>query len=244
MAAASQAAIHGSPGARPGHAFYVAVAWILALLAFAGFARTFYLNAFFARLDLGTLRVLHGVLFSAWLLLLVVQTGLVATRRTAVHRRFGAFGAVVAAAMVFTGVVVALHAGRNGFRTPGLPPSHIFMLVPLVDIALFACLTGAALALRDRPDWHKRLMLLATLAITPPIFARLPLDALRAMQPMAAFGLATFAIVAVAAIDTMARRRLHPVYLWGGLLVVLSFPLRVLAAGTAAWQAVARWLVG
>lgn len=228
---------------RPGHAFYIALAWILAVLVFAGFARTFYLNGLFARMDLTTLRVVHGVLFSAWIVLLVTQTGLVAAHRVDVHRRLGGAGAVLAVAMIAVGLAITISAGRHGFQTPGLPPPLVFMIVPLFDIVLFAMLVGAALAFRNRPDWHKRLMLLATLAITPPAFARLPIEAVRTTLPLSAFVLTALAIVAVAAWDAVARRHLHPVYLWGGLIVILSFPLRLALAGNAGWQAFARWLV-
>jgi hypothetical protein len=216
---------------------------LLALLVFAGFARTFYLNALFARLDLTTLRITHGVLFSTWIVLLVAQTSLVAARRTDLHRRFGALGAVLAVAIIAVGMAITINAGRHGFQNPGLPPPLIFMVVPFFDIVLFALLVGAALALRDRTDWHKRLMVMATLAVTPPAFARLPVEAIRSTVPLSAFILTALAIVAVAVWDAVARRRLHPAYLCGGLLVILSFPLRVVLAGTAAWQAFARWLV-
>jgi hypothetical protein len=230
--------------ARPGHAFYIAVAWLFAAIVFAGFSRSFYLNGWFARLDLTTLRIVHGAVATAWIVLLLAQTTLVAARRTDLHRRLGALGALVALAMVVVGLALALESGRHGFSNPGLPPPRIFLIVPLTDMVLFTGCVATALALRDRPDWHKRLMVLATLVILAPAFARLPVDAVRDHLPASAFALSALSLVAVATWDAVARRRLHPVYLWGGGLFILSIPLRVVVAKTSAWQSFALRLVG
>ena len=247
MAAATRSGglqAQGALLARPGHAFYIAIAWLFAAIVFAGFSRSFYLNGWFARLDLTTLRIVHGVVGTAWIVLLLAQTTLVAARRTDLHRRLGVLGALVALAMVVVGSMLALESGRQGFSNPGLPPPQVFLIVPLTDMLLFAGYVATALALRDRPDWHKRLMLLATLIMLAPAFARLPIDAVRNHLPASAFALSALTLVAVATWDAAARRRLHPVYLWGGALFIVSIPLRVVVAQTSAWQSFALWLVG
>jgi hypothetical protein len=43
--------------------------------------------------------------------------------------------------------------------------------------------------------------------------------------------------------DTIRHRRLHPAFLWGGLLVIVAQPLRILLAGTHAWSTFAAALV-
>ena len=63
---------------------------------------------------------LHGGLFTAWVLLFVAQTALVATRRVAVHRRQGLAGAVLAAAMIVFGTATALMTARRGGTAPGV----------------------------------------------------------------------------------------------------------------------------
>jgi hypothetical protein len=47
---------------------------------------------------------LHGALFTAWIVLLVVQTAVVTGRRTDIHRTLGIAGAVLAAIMFVVGV--------------------------------------------------------------------------------------------------------------------------------------------
>jgi hypothetical protein len=44
--------------------------------------------------------------------------------------------------------------------------------------------------------------------------------------------------------DWLTRRRVHPVYIVGGLILLLSGPLRAVIGKSAAWQSFARMLVG
>ena len=44
--------------------------------------------------------------------------------------------------------------------------------------------------------------------------------------------------------DRAANGRVHPAFLWGGLLVMLALPVRFVIGQTEAWLAVARWLTG
>ena len=46
------------------------------------------------------------------------------------------------------------------------------------------------------------------------------------------------------AYDCWSRHRVQPVYLWGGLVLVLSGPLRILVGRTSAWHSLAAYLVG
>jgi len=225
-----------------GRYFYVLLATIAAAIVFVGFSRTFFLNWLFAKRDLSLLYVLHGMVFSSWIALFIIQTWLVASGRTRVHRRLGVFGALLAALMVILGLTIAVHATRHGFLTPGLPPPLIFFVVPFFDIVVFSILVGAALYYRTKPATHKRLMLVATISILPPAFARIPLAFITAALPISAFALADIILLGCILYDLAVNRRLHRAYLWGSLLFVLSLPLRLLLAGTAAWMAFAHWI--
>jgi hypothetical protein len=126
---------------------------------------------------------------------------------------------------------------------PGLPPPAVFLAIPLFDMLMFAALVTAAFVLRRSRDDHARLMILATIAILPAAFGRLPLPGLD--DPILKGWLPTFALLlASVARDTYVARRVHRAWLWGGLLLVLSVPLRLAVANTAAWQRFASWLIG
>jgi hypothetical protein len=231
--------------ARPGQRwFWLSGALFAALVVFVGFAPTFYLRNAFGSPQLTTLKLMHGTVFSAWIVLFVVQTWLVASNRRGAHRTLGAFGALVLAAMCVLGVQMALESGRRGFTPdPAKVSALSFMAVPLFDLGVFALLVVAALVLRSRSDWHKRLMLVATLSLLPPAIARVALQFPPLPVLPIAFGGTALVIVAAMALDGVMLRRLHPAMLWGGVIVILSLPGRLLIAGTQAWQDFAAWLI-
>jgi hypothetical protein len=206
---------------------YTGMAIFSAAVIFAGFSRTYYLKALFADLPLTPLVHLHGM---------------VAAKRTDLHRHLGVAGGVLAGLMIIVGPMTAIAAAKRGFGAPGGPPPLVFLTIPLFDILVFAILVVAGLYYRQRPDVHKRLMLLSTISILPPGIARLPFDFILGTGPLAFFGLADLVLLACATYDTITRRRLHPAYLWGGLLIIVSHPLRLAIGGTGAWLTFARWL--
>lgn len=225
--------------------FYVAIALITAAIVFLGFARTFFFNAIFAQGYLGTLRIVHGTVFSLWLVLLLVQTTLVARKRTDIHRRLGIFGFVLASLMVIVGLMMAFNAAKYGFHAPGLPPPLIFVAVPFFDILVFAALIAAAFYYRRKPEIHKRLIIVATISILPPALARLCLlsPALMKTLPFSAFLGADLVLIGCVLYEYSKTKSLQRAWLWGGLLFFLSFPLRMLIASTTAWQSFARWVI-
>lgn len=236
---------NAAPLARPGQRwFWLAGALFAALVVFVGFSPTFYLKSLFGTPQLSTLKLVHGTVFSAWIALFVAQTWLVAANRRAVHRRLGAFGALLLAAMCVVGFQVAIESGRSGFTPdPAKVSALSFMAVPLFDLGVFALLVLAALLLRARSDWHKRLMLVATLSLLPPALARVALQFPPLPVLPIAFGGTALVIVAAMVLDSVTLRRLHPAMMWGGMIVILSLPGRLLISSTRAWQDLAAWLI-
>ena len=114
----------------------------------------------------------------------------------------------------------------------------------LAMMLVFGVLVGSALWNRRHSATHKRLMVLASLAILAPGIARLPVDFIRQGGLPVIFGLTLLAVAACIVVDTVRNRRLHPAFGWGGALVLASVPLRIAIAGTAGWNRFANWLVG
>ena len=182
----------------------------------------------------------HGLIFTSWIVLFVVQTGLIASRRTPLHRRLGVAGGVLAVAMLIVGSMAAIDAARRGFTPPGGPPPLTFLIIPLGDLFVFSVLVGAALSLRRQPQSHKRLMLLATLALLTPAIARLP--GIAAAGPPAFWGLTDLFVVACFVYDRLTGGRIHSAFKWGGLFVLSMQPVRLIVGGTGPWLALAGWL--
>ncbi|HEX5438389.1 MAG TPA: hypothetical protein VFW98_14640 [Gemmatimonadaceae bacterium] len=224
--------------------FYGAMAVIVAAIVFVGFAPTFYLAPQFHRATPSSLRVVHGVMFTAWIILFMVQTALIATGRVGIHRRLGVAGAVLAAGMVVMGTTMAIVAAREGHAPPGFTPL-VFLVVPIFDMLLFAPLVALAVFLRRRPQAHKRLMLLATISLLGAPAARLPAGFhLPGMPFVYVFCVTTALLLAGVLYDAVSRRRVHPAYVWGGLIILASTPLRLTIGGTHAWLVIASLLTG
>jgi hypothetical protein len=222
--------------------FFTGMAVAAAATVFAGFAPTYFLRGVSAAPPLAPLLHAHGFVFTCWIALFLAQVLLVAARRTDIHRKLGIAGAVLAVAMLAIGFLTAVDSAKRGV-TPfaGLSPLT-FLAVPLGDLVVFAGLIGAGLYWRRRGDAHKRLMLLATIGLLTPAIARLPF--VGAGGPAAFFGLTDLFVVACIVYDRVGRGRVHPAFLWGGLYLVVSQPLRLVVGSSEAWLAVARWLTG
>ena len=144
----------------------------MVLAVFVGFSRSYYLKEIYGTPTLPTLFHVHGLLFTSWMALLVVQTGLVATRRTPVHRRLGVAGGVLAFAMTVAAMAMTVDLAR---RSAGAPNDIglAFTIVPFFTVIVFPVLVGIALLYRRQPEIHKRLILIATLELVTAGVARI-----------------------------------------------------------------------
>ncbi len=235
-----------APGASD-RMFYTGMSLAMALIVFAGFARTYYLRGYFGPstsvtggTSLSPLVHLHGILFTAWMMLFIVQTGLIAARRVAVHRRLGIAGVALAAGMVVVGTKTAITAAARGSAPPGLEPL-VFLVVPLFDMVLFAGFVAMAVWRRRDKEAHKRLMLLAYVSIIVAGVARIP--GVITLGPLGFFALSFLFAVFGMVYDWRSRGRVHPVYKWGLTVLLLSVPVRLALSSTPAWRSFAEFLV-
>jgi hypothetical protein len=245
--AANRSAIPGDRRSR--QAFYVGTAIVALAFSVVGFAPGI-VDPSARRGPLTPLVTLHGAAMTGWLLLYLAQTMLARSGRLGVHRRLGVAGAGLAALVVILGIAVTVEAGRRGFDLSGDlvrgNPSGDFvglLILPFGDALLFGAFVGAALLYRRRPEVHKRLMLLAvfgTLMGAPIAHVRGHWN-LPPVLP-ALLGLAFFFAAAVH--DRLRDARIHPVSLWGAILLVGLVVIRNLAAPSAAWHGLVSWLVG
>ena len=221
--------------------FYIAMSIAAVITVFAGFAPTYYLRPYFNTAPLMPLLHVHGIVFTSWLVLFLIQTTLVAAHRTDIHRRLGILGGVIATLMILIGASTAvIRASQGATPVPGVS-SLSFLVVPLGDISVFAILVGAGFYYRRRPDVHKRLMLLATVSILAAAIARLPFAIMQAGPP-AFFGITDLFVLACILYDLITLKRVHRATALAALLIIASQPLRLMLAGTHVWLAFAGWL--
>lgn len=219
--------------------FFTGMALALLATNFLGFAQTYFLMVPMHAKPLSLMLHLHGALGTAWLLLLVTQTSLVAVGRRDIHRRTGIAGAVIAIAIVLLGLAVALNAVHFGRTNPGtLPPARL-LAVQFATISLFATFATLGIINRANAAAHKRFMLLATISMSLPALARIARTIHTWPLPPTAIGglvLSNVFLIALATYDWRTSGRLHPVTLWGGLAYIICEPLRILIGLSAPWQ--------
>ncbi|MGH8378950.1 MAG: hypothetical protein ACRER7_08330 [Gammaproteobacteria bacterium] len=222
--------------------FYLGISLVFLALVFWTFARTFYLKAFFTAPALSPLLHIHGVVMSGWVVLLVVQTSLIAAHRVQWHRRLGVFGAGWAVLVVILGSVTTVHAAAREVRghTAQAAEFVTVMGLDLLQMLFFAGFVAAAICLRRRSDYHKRLMLLTIACLLPDALARLPGNFMT--DPLILLGMNGW-VLACVGIDTLRHHRLHPVLGWGGAVFLGAFNLALPLMNTPAWITFASRLV-
>jgi hypothetical protein len=230
--------------------FFPAMAALLLLLVVLGFSQTFYLRAFFEVRPIAWNVWLHGFALTAWFVGLVLQAVLVSSRRLDLHRRIGWGFAALAIVVAATGVWITLGT-VSALAATGFSADAIQTLAPRVAWGnyaaafTFALLVGAAVVWRRNAQTHKRLMLLASIAIMSPALARLlqwPVfgSALNANFAVAAMAMVFVLALVVVAHDVVARKRLYAATVIGVSLIV---GLRLFALIVVAPSALGRALV-
>ena len=128
--------------------FYKLIAIALALFMIAGFSRTYYLRFLSDLPPMTWLVHLHGLVFTAWVVLFVVQTRLIASHRVALHMKLGVAGAVLALLVVAVGIATVMgNSVIPRIRPTGLTPQQA-TVVPFISITLFASFIGLAIEMR------------------------------------------------------------------------------------------------
>jgi hypothetical protein len=186
----------------------------------------------------------QGVIFTLWLGLFFTQVSLIGSRNVGLHMRLGVVGFVLVPLMVAIGGIGSVMAAARpgGFFDVPVPPLQ-FLVLPLYEIALFGAFAGFGLLWRRTPQTHKRLMLLAAITLMEAAMARWQFEPYLS-SPAAAFWTQNAFLLPMIGWDFYSRGRLHPVTLWGGLLLISSGPLRDLISHTGAWMTFAKWATG
>lgn len=222
--------------------FYPALAILISATGFAGFSFTYFgpiLGGSYP--PAGAALHIHGWSFFLWYLLFPLQPLLVVMRRHALHMALGRVSVVLVTVMASTGFLVLTVRVEEAMRY-GAP--QVWLLYgPLIlsNLVLFVVFyaAGIRMALRNRMQAHKRLMIVASAIGLGAGFFRLILF-LSGFHPMSlpagTLGCSLFIIIGMV-YDRFTRRAVHPVY-WiglGALLVVEVSLLPQVNGDTVAW---------
>lgn len=227
---ASIAATAGGPRVATERRFYVWLTGAIVVAAFGGFTPSFW-----GRLATGSpvgapILYIHGLLFSVWVVFLFVQSALVASGQTLRHKEWGLAGVALAGMMAFSVPIAVLNAIHLADVAGFGDSARRFAVVSLVGLVLWTSLLTVAFANVRRPEVHKRLVIVATVAMlqaaiarvfillagqhagagpSPPVFVTIPAGIA-----------ADLFIVAGMIYDWRTRGRPHRAYVLGGAAVL------------------------
>lgn len=230
------------PAAGVGRRFYLIMSLLMAAVFVGGFSTT--VPGDFAPPGLPLLLHVHGAISTCWVLLFVAQPAFIARGSLKLHRQVGMVGAALAGLMAIMALVATLFAIRYGRVPPFFPPA-IFLVLNLLGVLAFAGLIAGGVALRRKAEWHKRLMLCATISILGPGLGRLlPMPSFGEAAPLVMFGVIMLFGLAGPVADLVTRKRVHPAYAWGLAAIVLSNVLVAPLAFSPPAQALLKLLQG
>jgi hypothetical protein len=221
------------------HQFFRVMTILIAFIVFVGFSRTFYLAPLFHVVHPpapppGPIVYLHGAVFTSWIALLVTQSSLAASGHVNLHRRLGLIGLGLAPVVFVLGVMVAFEMLRRLSQVPHFDSSAIFA-VALSEITGFAMPTFFAFRLRRTSAYHKRLILIGSIAMMTAAFGRTPI-AFLLHKPLAAM-ICTFALLGlVIAYDLVSLGKVHRATLLGSAWVVFIELGAIAISASVAWH--------
>ncbi len=217
----------------------VVVLWATVLF---GFSKTYY-AAGMVKAPLPNLLIhIHGAAMTLWMVLLLVQTGLITVRKVAWHRALGLAGFGLAACLLVIGLLAATDMLRRGQSPPGTDPKT-FYIVPLTAILLFSSFVWLAYRARKQPAAHKRLILMGTIVLMDAAIGRWPVAILQAKPPLQDLVMLALLLLIVV-YDLLSLHRVQRSTLWGTVVIMVVHVSRVPLAGSHAWQAFATKMAG
>jgi len=229
--------------------FYSWTALGCVLTAFLGFIPTFWMPVAAGKFAANPVVFMHGIGFFIWTLFALAQTSLIPAGRAALHRSVGLAGISFATLLTVLGLLAALNSLQSGIAAGQASGAEAFLIVPLTVIVPFAVLFTCAIANIRRPEFHKRLMLLATVSVLNAPVARPliiwvyklpPTGQLPVWIDVPASYLSYLLIVPALIYDWRTRGRIHPVYMIVVPILVL-IPLAVMPiSDSAAWHGFAK----
>jgi len=189
--------------------FYFLMSLLIVVVVVYGFSHTIDRNLIHPAIPRPFILYVHAAVFTGWLAFFILQSSLVRTRNVPVHRAVGWFGLAMGALMPILGVATAISMGRFDTVQLHQTDAELTLIIPLFDMLAFASTFALAMYWRTRPEYHRRLILIACCALTAAAFGRFPE---RILPPILFYCGVDLLILLGVARDLVVNRTIHPVY--------------------------------
>jgi hypothetical protein len=220
--------------------FYFIMSLVIAAVVVYGFSNTIDINLIHPPYPRPLILYFHGAIFSAWVALLMIQSGLIRTRNVKLHRKLGWGGVGLGIAIPIVGIPTGIAMAK--FNTlHGATDAAEFLIVPFFDMVVFSIVFGLAILWRTTPEFHRRLMLVASCGLTVAAFNRFSI----ATQNWGYAGVDALILLGVAR-DVIVTQRVHVVYLCCLPVLILGqvFTMYVFLNSSPQWLTIAHRLIG
>lgn len=225
--------------------FYIVVFTLSLFVVLAGFTPTYVFPLIQKSFNAKPFVHIHAALFSAWIILIITQPLLVKTGHTRIHKKIGIAGFILAVCMIIIGSLFAITVAKMSIGTENEYMGKAFLVIPLTDMLLFTTFIGFSYFYTRNPDYHKRLILLATTSLLPAAFTRIPIfvDIANANFYAAILIMDSFLFMGII-YDIIERRRINAVYMWGGIFLLSVHISRPFLAQTNFWLKISDFILG
>lgn len=215
--------------------FYLCMSLVLAGFVVWGFSRTVNAKLLHASPPRPVLLWFHGAVFSAWVLLFIAQPALVRVRKVSYHRLMGWFGAALAAIMVISGIIVTPVMMRFDITVLHRVTVGSYLSILWCDMIIFGACMALAMYFRKQPQYHRRLVFMASCQLMQAAFIRLPYLGIHDLFYPALDVL----IVAGILCDLVVDGRVNKVYAYGlpAMMILQAWATYLERVSPSWWQA-------
>jgi len=189
--------------------FYFAMSLLMTAVVVYGFSRTMGSRIIHPTTTPPTILYVHAFVFYGWLAFFIFQSALIRTHNVKLHRTMGWFGVALGVVIPVLGISTAITMNRIKVIADPQSGAAAFMLVPFWDIVCFTTAFALAIYWRKRPEFHRRLILIASCALTAAGWGRFPGSFFQGPFFYAGVDLLIFLGVLR---DWIVNRSIHPVY--------------------------------
>lgn len=225
------------------NSFFFVYTLILFAIVLIGFAPSLFFRPLFDTPAIPLYLQLHGMVLTAWFLLLISQAWFIRKNHITLHKKLGIFIAAYGVFVILGGLTATLNTVARGFGKDagfdtdmanidlgiGAGISYLEFIsgvvwANLAAMITFAVMLSSAIFFRRQTDIHKRLILIATVAIVGPALARIArLDFLGGEQGLFLPTTIFLLLAAIIIHDLLTLGKPHRASLAGAGFLILVF---------------------